>query len=111
MVGFEPDTLLTGGFQMSEEKKELFVGIDLHKRRWHVPVRSETVKPLTSSAIWAEEFKMISTVFSDCHSVDCRQKPSVYGVQSNLLIQLDINAFTYDGYWTERSLFEIIKGS
>ena len=43
---------------MSEEKKELFVGIDLHKRRWHVSIRSEKVKPLTSPAIWAEEFKM-----------------------------------------------------
>jgi hypothetical protein len=23
---------------MSEEKREIFVGIDLHKRRWHVTV-------------------------------------------------------------------------
>ena len=29
---------------MSEEKKELFVGIDLHKRRWHVTVRDRDVE-------------------------------------------------------------------
>jgi hypothetical protein len=34
----------TGGIKMSKEKKELFVGIDLHKRRWHVTVRDADVE-------------------------------------------------------------------
>lgn len=34
---------------MSEEKKELFVGIDLHKRRWHVTVRDRDVELFSAS--------------------------------------------------------------
>jgi hypothetical protein len=29
----------TGRIEMSEERREIFVGIDLHKRRWHVTLR------------------------------------------------------------------------
>jgi hypothetical protein len=33
----------TGRIEMSEERREIFVGIDLHKRRWHVTVRDVDV--------------------------------------------------------------------
>jgi hypothetical protein len=34
----------TGGNEMNEKKREIFVGIDLHKRRWHVTVRDPDVE-------------------------------------------------------------------
>jgi hypothetical protein len=36
----------TGRIEMSEERKEIFVGIDLHKRRWHVTVQDADLELL-----------------------------------------------------------------
>ena len=47
--------------------EELFVGIDLHKRRWHVTIRTADVEIFSSSiAGWWQELKKVLNRYKGC---------------------------------------------